>query len=127
MRRNIRVSCMLRLGLRRVSALRQSSARLRVLSSFALCLCHTENVPGCHAGEKAGIVQLRLLTICMLLLGVVPSAAVFQAEGSGVSRRSDDKQIASLTRILGRLAQAMREGQSVCERPQLKRIEHRIF
>ena len=78
--------------------------------------------------EKAGIVQLRLLSICMLLLGVIPSAAVFQAEGSGVSRRSDDKQIASLTRILGRLAQAMREGQSVCERPpQLKRIEHRIF
>src|SRR6266550_8121185 len=76
-----------------------------------------EMSPGYHAGEKAGIVQLRLLSICMLLLGVIPSAAVFQAEGSGVSRRSDDKQIASLTRILGRLAQAMREGQSVCERP----------
>src|SRR2546427_11813090 len=82
-----------------------------------LCHYHNRNVPGCHAGEKAGIVQLRLLTICTLLLGVVPSAAVFQAEGSGVSRRSDNKQIASLTRILGRLAQAMREGQSVCERP----------
>src|SRR5207244_6914850 len=114
MRRNIRISRMLRPGVA-VSASRQSSAEPRVLSSFALCLCHTENVPGYHAGEKAGIVQLRLLSICMLLLGVIPSAAVFQAEGSGVSRRSNNKQIASLTRILG--AQAMREGQSVCERP----------
>src|SRR5438445_13885565 len=118
MRRNIRVSRLLR---RDFAA---SARRGRVVPGCGCCQAialrlshyHNRNVPGCPAGEKAGIVQLRLLSICMLLLGVIPSAAVFQAEGSGVSLRSDDKQLASLTRILGRLAQAMREGQSVCER-----------